>query len=120
MAWSSCASGTLAVSFFSLFLLAVGFSIPFWVNFSQKDVVDTSKTQYSVYTGVWYLMVCKEGESGSCASEPIAPDFETDWGNITFYFSGEEQDVAAQNGVKLLCRFIPFILLEFIVISPHT
>lgn len=108
MAWTGCVSGALTASFLSLFLLAVGFSIPFWTSFEQKDVTDPTKTLYNVYVGVWYLMVCKEGESNSCASEALEPHFVTADSNITFYFATESdqtQEQVASNGAARLAHF---------------
>lgn len=88
--------------------MAVGFSIPFWISFSQKDETVVTETKYTVYISTWYVMVCKEKESGSCATEAIQPDFGSGSSNVAFSFVGDEQSVAAKYGADNLgmCHFL--------------
>lgn len=101
MAWTGCVSGTLAASFVGLFLLAVGFSIPLWTSFEQKDATDNSKVLYTVHIGVWYLMACKDGESGSCKSAAIAVDLSSKT-DIRFDFPGADNSEAVELGSESL------------------
>lgn len=97
MGWSTFVTGALAASFTCLGLMAVGYSIPFWTSFEQKDITDNSKVLYTVYTGVWYLMACKEGESGSCASKAIKTNISTAY-PMVFNFISRETGEAVDEG----------------------
>lgn len=87
MAWSAIVAGALTATFFSLLLMAVGFSIPFWTSFEQQTTVSGSTTTYNVYISVWYLMACKKGESGSCASEAFAANLSDPISTDVFVFN---------------------------------
>lgn len=103
MAWSAVVAGALAATFFSLLLMAIGFSIPFWTSFEQLDPAAATETvQYNVYIGVWYVMVCKVGESGSCASEAFAANFSTSLDPFVFNFVGTEPSDAVAVGSTVL------------------
>lgn len=80
--------------------MAVGFSVPFWVSFDQRDVPDTTG-QYSVYCGVWYVLVCEAFGTESCTSQAIKTTFRN-YTDITFSLSAEDMDNASNQGAILL------------------
>lgn len=106
MGWTWCATNGITVTFAALFLMAVGFSIPFWLSYSQEVPSTTSgsstTTSISLFLGIWYLMSCVKGEADSCVSKAIEPDFATRFDNISFTFSGNTaEDVATAGSVVL-------------------
>lgn len=59
---TKAATWALVMSLFSVFLLVLGYSIPFWLSYEAKEGDKVVK----VNIGVWYLMTCEVGKANSC------------------------------------------------------
>lgn len=99
MAWSSVVCRTITLVLFSGLILAAGFSLPFWVSFQQKSADDVKL--YGVYTGIWYVMICRDSNPESCNTKLIEPDISNNT-DIRFSFYVEDTETAAALGAKML------------------
>ncbi|WAQ97128.1 hypothetical protein MAR_029818 [Mya arenaria] len=102
MGWTCCATSSIAFTFTGLFLMAVGFSIPFWLSYSQPVTENGATRTYNLYMGTWYLMACEKGESNSCSSEPIEPKFNSRLNSLGWDFNGTTAETLAKSGANAL------------------
>lgn len=99
MAWSNVVCRTITLVLFSSLMLAAGFSLPFWVSFQQKSTDDVKL--YGVYTGVWYVMTCRDSNPESCDTKLIEPNMSNNT-DVIFSFYGEDTETAAALGAEML------------------
>ncbi|KAH3866901.1 uncharacterized protein LOC127867415 [Dreissena polymorpha] len=107
MGWTGLLVSGITAAFAGLFLMAVGFAIPFWTSFLVTENSAGKTLEYSVYLGIWYLMACIKGQSNSCSSETIEPNFNTSSKLPDFKtdFSSIKAEFVAQRGDLALARF---------------
>ncbi|XP_052782349.1 uncharacterized protein LOC128218709 [Mya arenaria] len=106
MGWTCCATSSIAFTFTGLFLMAVGFSIPFWLSYSQPVTENGATRTYNLYMGTWYLMACEKGESNSCSSEPIEPKFNSRLNSLGWDFNGTTAETLAKSGANALGSYV--------------
>lgn len=102
MVWTSCASRSILLSVIGTVFIAVGFSVPFWLSFVQNST--TGVTLYTIYIGVWYILVCKNGNPNSCSSRAIAPQMGNST-DVVFMFIGKDVEAGADIGAESLGKY---------------
>lgn len=102
MAWSTTLVAGIVVTCVAMGLLALGFSIPFWLSFTLPTTVDGTAVTYNVYLGIWYVMACIKGEADSCKMEVIVPKYTTDVTYDSLVIAGQTQELIVASAAIIL------------------